>query len=192
MQSNFRAGVRQIRPSAAHLVRTQNACTSCSGQRSIAQSASKRRAVPFSLNAYSAPQDERDERVVRMLMFGKPGAGKGTLTTRLAAKYDILTLSSGDLLRQHIADRTEVGLKAEEIVARGGLLPDEMVLKVVTSKLDALQNKVRFFQSHFSCASDTSCSIGFSMAFLEHLFKASFWTPTLSKNYFFLLHGRPS
>lgn len=145
MQSNFRAGVRHIRSSAAHLVRTQNACTSCGGQRSLAQSASKRRAIPFSLNAYSGPQDERDERVVRMLMFGKPGAGKGTLTTRLAAKYDILTLSTGDLLRQHIADRTEVGLKAEEIVARGGLLPDEMVLKVVTSKLDALQNKVRLF-----------------------------------------------
>jgi adenylate kinase family enzyme len=85
-------------------------------------------------------------------MFGKPGAGKGTLTTRLAAKYDILTLSTGDLLRQHIADRTEVGLKAEEIVARGGLLPDEMVLKVVTSKLDALQHRVRFFNpiSHAS------------------------------------------
>lgn len=140
MQGNFRGGVRHAR-SSAYLVRTQNACTSCSGQRSLAQSASHRRAVPFSLNAYSRPQDEREDRVVRMLMFGKPGAGKGTLTTRLAAKYDILTLSTGDLLRQHIAERTEVGLEAEEIVAHGGLLPDEMVLKVVTSKLDALQHR---------------------------------------------------
>ena len=77
-----------------------------------------------------------------MLMFGKPGAGKGTLTARLAQKYDILTLSTGDLLRQHIADRTEVGQEAEAIIASGNLLPDDTVLKVVTSKLDALQNKV--------------------------------------------------
>jgi len=189
MQGNFRGHVRKY---TAHLVRTQNACTSCTGQRSLAQSASNRRAVPFSLNAYSGPKDERDERVVRMLMFGKPGAGKGTLTTRLAAKYDILTLSTGDLLRQHIADRTEVGLKAEEIVAHGGLLPDEMVLKVVTSKLDALQQRVRFFQSHLPCGSDTSCSIGFSMAFLERLLKASFWTPTLGKIYFIRSYNQPS
>ena len=76
-------------------------------------------------------------------MFGKPGAGKGTLTARLAQKYNILTLSTGDLLRQHIAERTEVGREAEGIIARGELVPDEIVLKVVTSKLDALQNKVR-------------------------------------------------
>lgn len=121
-------------------------CTSYQGRRSLAQSASYRRAIPFSLNPYNLPQDDRDEKVVRMIMFGKPGAGKGTLTARLAQKYDILTLSTGDLLRQHIADQTEVGQEAEAIVARGGLLPDNAVLKVVSSKLDALQNKVcQFF-----------------------------------------------
>jgi adenylate kinase family enzyme len=41
-----------------------------------------------------------------MLMFGKPGAGKGTLSARLVRKYDILSLSTGDLLRQHIAERS--------------------------------------------------------------------------------------
>jgi adenylate kinase len=76
-----------------------------------------------------------------MLMFGKPGAGKGTLTARLARKYEILTLSTGDLLRQHIADRTEVGQEAEAVIANGDLLPDDTVLKVVTSKLDVLKNK---------------------------------------------------
>jgi len=76
-----------------------------------------------------------------MLMFGKPGAGKGTLSARLVKKYDIMALSTGDLLRQHIAEKTEVGREAEEIVSQGGLLPDDMVLKVVTSKLDKLHNK---------------------------------------------------
>lgn len=74
-------------------------------------------------------------------MFGKPGAGKGTLSARLVEKYDILSLSTGDLLRQHIAEKTEVGREAEEIVAQGGLLPDDMVLRVVTTHLDKLHNK---------------------------------------------------
>jgi len=78
---------------------------------------------------------------LRMLMFGKPGAGKGTLSARLVKNYDILSLSIGDLIRQHIAERTEVGRQAEEIVAQGNLVPDDIVLKVVMSKLEALHNK---------------------------------------------------
>jgi len=76
-----------------------------------------------------------------MLMFGKPGAGKGTLSGRLVKKYDIVSLSTGDLLRQHIAERTEVGRMAEEIVATGGFIPDDIMLKILTSRLDALHNK---------------------------------------------------
>ncbi|GAW10113.1 adenylate kinase [Lentinula edodes] len=70
-----------------------------------------------------------------------PGAGKGTLSGRLVKKYDIVSLSTGDLLRMHINDRTEVGRMAEEVVAQGGLVPDELMLQVVTSKLDRLHNK---------------------------------------------------
>lgn len=76
-----------------------------------------------------------------MIFFGKPGAGKGTLTARLVRKYDIVSLSTGDLLRQHISEKTEVGRVAEEIVANGGLLPDELMLRIVSSKLDGLRNK---------------------------------------------------
>jgi len=56
-------------------------------------------------------------------------------------KYDILSLSTGDMLRQHIVERTEVGLMAAEVVTRGGLLPDDIMLKVVTNQLDLLHNK---------------------------------------------------
>ncbi|KAH9180667.1 ADK-domain-containing protein [Lactarius sanguifluus] len=108
-------------------------------------------ALPFLLgNSRSAAAPDADTgpdsshpngRVLRMIMFGKPGAGKGTLTTRLARKHDILSISTGDLLRQHIAEKTEVGQLAEEIVAKGGLLPDELMLKVVSSKLDTLRHK---------------------------------------------------
>lgn len=74
-------------------------------------------------------------------MFGKPGAGKGTLSSRLVKKYDLLSISTGDLLRQQIQDGTEVGKQAEEIMARGGLVPDELMLRIVTDKLDTLHDK---------------------------------------------------
>lgn len=74
-------------------------------------------------------------------MFGKPGAGKGTLTARLVKKYNITPISTGDLLRHHIAARTDVGIEAENIVASGGLVPDQLVLKVLSSKLDSLSHK---------------------------------------------------
>ncbi|KIK57766.1 hypothetical protein GYMLUDRAFT_75377 [Collybiopsis luxurians FD-317 M1] len=88
-----------------------------------------------------AQSDQRQSRTLRMLMFGKPGAGKGTLSSRLVKKYDIVSISTGDLLRMHIQERTEVGRIAEEIVAQGGLVPDELMLQVVTSKLDLIPNK---------------------------------------------------
>ncbi|GBE81945.1 adenylate kinase-domain-containing protein [Sparassis latifolia] len=118
--------------------------------RAFGHSAPAQKALPFSLNngragaLASDPGDHADHgenKVLRMLMFGKPGAGKGTLSARLVKKYDILSLSTGDLLRQHIAEQTEVGRMAEKVVAAGSLLPDDVMLKVVTSKLDLLHNK---------------------------------------------------
>ncbi|PCH38008.1 adenylate kinase [Wolfiporia cocos MD-104 SS10] len=112
--------------------------------RAFQSSAASGKALPFSLNNVGAgiiANDHGEGKVLRMLMFGKPGAGKGTLSARLVKKYDVLSLSTGDLLRQHIAERTEVGRMAEEVVATGGLLPDDIMLKVVTSKLDMLHNR---------------------------------------------------
>jgi len=151
MQHNLRNGVRGLSHRRApsltlhldpHGQRIPNASARSLG--SLAQAPSTRSAAAFKLNhaTSGALSEEKDEHFARMLMFGKPGAGKGTLTARLTQKYDILTLSTGDLLRRHIAEGTEVGKEAEAIIARGGLVPDEVVLKVVTSKLDSLQNKV--------------------------------------------------
>jgi nucleoside-triphosphate--adenylate kinase len=75
------------------------------GTRAIANSTSSGKALPFSLHGLRAGVDEcSNGQMLRMLMFGKPGAGKGTLSSRLVKKYDILTISTGDLLRQHIAE----------------------------------------------------------------------------------------
>ncbi|OBZ75999.1 GTP:AMP phosphotransferase AK3, mitochondrial [Grifola frondosa] len=127
------------------IVRPKHAWTPTRGFRHAAAS---QKAIPFSLNNPRAETLSSNDasthgegRFLRMLMFGKPGAGKGTLSARLVKKYDILSLSTGDLLRQHIAERTDVGRLAEQIVATGGLLPDDIMLKVVTSKLDLLHNK---------------------------------------------------
>ncbi|KAF8212172.1 adenylate kinase [Mycena galopus ATCC 62051] len=114
--------------------------------RAIGHSAASRRALPFFLNTFrNASSDDRagadQGKFLRLVMFGKPGAGKGTLSARLVKKYDIVSLSTGDLLRQHIQERTEVGRQAEEIVAQGKLLPDEVMLRIVASKLDHLRNK---------------------------------------------------
>ncbi|KAF4576786.1 hypothetical protein EYR36_004766 [Pleurotus pulmonarius] len=111
-------------------------------QCNFSTAAASRRALPFFSSLRGTQTgDERDTKFLRMLMFGKPGAGKGTLSARLVKKYDILSLSTGDLLRQHIAEGTPVGQQAEKIVAQGSLLPDELMLKVVTSRLDLIQNR---------------------------------------------------
>ncbi|KAJ6496735.1 adenylate kinase-domain-containing protein [Mycena vitilis] len=118
--------------------------TLSSARRCIGHSPASRRALPFFLSTFRAAPDERLDqgKILRLVIFGKPGAGKGTLTARLVKRHDkILSISSGDLLRQHIVERTDVGRQAEEIVAQGKLLPDDVMLKVVTSKLDHLRNK---------------------------------------------------
>lgn len=128
------------------LAPTRIGSTSQRALRSIAHTTPACQTLPFyfhntRLAGPSSGSDRNDGKVLRMLMFGKPGAGKGTLSARLVKKYGILSLSTGDLLRQHIAEKTTVGRQAEEIVAQGGLVPDEIMLQVVTTKLDALRNK---------------------------------------------------
>jgi len=109
--------------------------------RSIRTSVPNAKALPFSLKPRKDVEEAHHGQHLRMLMFGKPGAGKGTLSARLTEKYDISFLSTGDLLRQEIAEKSEVGRVAEEIMAHGGLLPDDIMIRVITSKLDLLSGK---------------------------------------------------
>jgi nucleoside-triphosphate--adenylate kinase len=104
--------------SVAALIRAKNARLAhltCWSARSLSTTATSAKAVPVSFASGSnAGPANTPEGMLRMIMFGKPGAGKGTLSARLVRKYDILSLSTGDMLRQHIAERTEVGRVAEE------------------------------------------------------------------------------
>jgi adenylate kinase len=70
---------------------------------------------------------------MRLLLVAYPGAGKGTQATRLAAHYGVARLSSGELLRAEVALCTEVGKAAADYLRSGDLVPDELVLKVLSS-----------------------------------------------------------
>ena len=65
---------------------------------------------------------------MRLVLLGPPGAGKGTQAQRLVARHGIVQLSTGDMLRAAVAAGTQVGLKAKDLMARGELVPDEVVV----------------------------------------------------------------
>jgi adenylate kinase len=72
---------------------------------------------------------------MRLILLGPPGAGKGTQASNLVEKYGIVQLSTGDMLRAATAAGTSVGLHAEEIMARGELVPDDIVVEIVADRI---------------------------------------------------------
>jgi len=71
-----------------------------------------------------------------VILLGPPGAGKGTQAQRVARKYNLPHLSTGDMFRDHISRETEIGRRAKEIMARGELVPDDIVLGMVEDRID--------------------------------------------------------
>jgi adenylate kinase len=75
--------------------------------------------------------------MLNIVLFGPPGAGKGTQADFLIKNYQLIHLSTGDLLRGEIAAKTELGLKAKTLMDKGELVPDEVVIGMIESKLKA-------------------------------------------------------
>jgi adenylate kinase len=73
---------------------------------------------------------------MRLILLGPPGAGKGTQAQRLVQRHGIVQLSTGEMLRAAVAAQTPVGLKAKDIMASGGLVPDEIVIGIISDRLD--------------------------------------------------------
>ncbi|HRO44649.1 adenylate kinase [Agriterribacter sp.] len=84
-----------------------------------------------------------------LILFGPPGSGKGTQSEKLIAKYGLKHLSTGDLLRSEIAGQTPLGLEAKNFMDKGQLVPDEVVIGMISSALDANPESAGFLFDGF-------------------------------------------
>src|SRR5690625_6553756 len=73
---------------------------------------------------------------MQIIVFGPPGAGKGTQAKKIAAHYNLPHLSTGDIFRENIKNETPLGKKVKSILNAGELVPDETVVELITSELD--------------------------------------------------------
>ncbi len=84
-----------------------------------------------------------------IILFGPPGSGKGTQSEKLVLKYHLKHLSTGDLLRSEINSKTPLGLEAKSLMDKGHLVPDEVVIGMICSALDANPNTKGFLFDGF-------------------------------------------
>ena len=73
---------------------------------------------------------------MRLVLLGPPGAGKGTQATRIAKRFAVPQLSTGDMLREAVASGSALGARVKEIMERGDLVPDDVVIAVVADRMD--------------------------------------------------------
>jgi adenylate kinase len=86
---------------------------------------------------------------MRLILLGPPGAGKGTQAQRLVHKHGIVQLSTGEMLRAAVAAETPVGLQAKDVMASGSLVPDEIVIGIISDRLDQPDMKNGFILDGF-------------------------------------------
>ncbi len=86
---------------------------------------------------------------MRLILLGPPGSGKGTQAQRLVHKHGIVQLSTGEMLRAAVAAGTPVGLQAKEIMANGGLVPDEVVVGIIADRIELPDAKKGFILDGF-------------------------------------------
>lgn len=87
--------------------------------------------------------------MVNFLIFGPPGSGKGTQSVRLAQKFNLMHLSTGDMLRAEITAGTDLGEKMSSIMSKGELVPDAVVIEMIASKIDSTKGKKGFLFDGF-------------------------------------------
>jgi adenylate kinase len=86
---------------------------------------------------------------MRLILLGPPGSGKGTQAQRLVQRYSIVQLSTGEMLRAAVAAQTPIGLQAKDIMASGSLVPDEIVVGIISDRIDLPDAKNGFILDGF-------------------------------------------
>ena len=86
---------------------------------------------------------------MRLILLGPPGSGKGTQAQRLVKRHGIAQLSTGEMLRAAVAAQTPVGLRARDVMASGGLVPDDIVIGIISDRLDQPDAKKGFILDGF-------------------------------------------
>jgi adenylate kinase len=99
-----------------------------------------------------------------VILLGPPGAGKGTQSKQIVDRYGVPQISTGDLLRDHVGRGTEIGLEAKAIMARGELVPDELMYGIVAARLREADCQRGFVLDGFP---RTAAQAGWLDAFLE-------------------------
>ena len=84
-----------------------------------------------------------------LILFGPPGSGKGTQSEKIIEKYSLVHLSTGDLLRSQIAQQTALGLEAKKLMDKGQLVPDEVVVGMISTALEENPNAKGFLFDGF-------------------------------------------
>jgi adenylate kinase len=97
--------------------------------------------------------------MVNFLIFGPPGSGKGTQSVKLAEKFNLVHLSTGDMLRAEIAAGTELGKKMSSIMAKGELVPDEVVIEMIAARIDKTKGSAGFLFDGFPRTVDQTIAL---------------------------------
>ena len=87
--------------------------------------------------------------MLNIVLFGPPGAGKGTQSEKIIKKYNLVPIATGDLFRLHLKNNTALGITAKEYMNRGNLVPDEIVINMVEDKINKSQNAIGFIFDGF-------------------------------------------
>ena len=87
--------------------------------------------------------------MLNIVLFGPPGAGKGTQSNYLIEKYQLVHLSTGDILRSEVVNQTTLGMEAKKLMDQGMLVPDEVVIGMIASRVDANRDAKGFIFDGF-------------------------------------------
>lgn len=87
--------------------------------------------------------------MLNVVLFGPPGSGKGTQSKKIIGKYNLIHISTGEVLRNAIKERTALGIEAQKFIDDGNYVPDEMAIEIIKNELDKYENPNGFIFDGF-------------------------------------------